>query len=77
MIFDFVMLECESFQRSIDTVLDWAKKWQLKLSLMKCHYMRVSLRKFSTCATYLLSDALLNPVASFVCLLYTSDAADE
>jgi len=58
--------ECESFQRSIDTVLDWAKKWQLKLSLKKCHYMRVSLRKSSTCATYLLSDAPLNPVASIV-----------
>ena len=27
--------ECESFQRSIDTVLDWANKWQLKLSLNK------------------------------------------
>jgi len=25
--------ECESFQRSIDAVLDWANKWQLKLSL--------------------------------------------
>lgn len=58
--------ECESFQRSIDTVLDWAKKWQLKLSIKKCHYMRVSLRKSSTCATYLLSDVPLNPVASFV-----------
>ena len=52
--------ECESFQRSIDTVLDQANKWQLKLSLTKCHYMRVSLRKSNTSATYLLSDVPLN-----------------
>ena len=51
-------------QQYVDAVMDWAKKWNLRLSYNKCQHMCVTLGKSDIADRY-------------SCLLYTSDAADE
>jgi len=37
--------EIDVFQRGIDSIADWASRWQLKLASAKCQFIRVGLRK--------------------------------
>jgi hypothetical protein len=53
-----------TFQEGIDSVADWARKWQLKLSVNKCQHMRISLRKTVSSSDYLLDGSVLPTVLS-------------
>jgi len=37
--------DIDVFQRVIDSIADWASRWQLKLASAKCQFIRVGLRK--------------------------------
>ena len=37
--------DIDVFQRGIDSIADWASRWQLKLASAKCQFIRVGLRK--------------------------------
>lgn len=56
-------LDVAIFQQSINEVLKWATKWQLKLSYSKCCFMRVSLRRSATDACYTLNNSPLSRVS--------------
>jgi len=50
------------FQDSINSIVNWAETWQLKLSYSKCQHLRVSLRKTNFPSTYLLCGNVLPSV---------------
>ena len=56
--------ETAIFQKAIDNVDEWARKWQLKLSIGKCQHMLITLRRHVRPTNYLLNAKAL-PTVSF------------
>ena len=58
--------ETAIFQKAIDNVDEWARKWQLKLSIGKCQQMLITLRRHVNPANYLLNANAIPTVTSCI-----------
>jgi hypothetical protein len=62
-------ISCEAdyiaLQRDLNEVLDWCKKWHMKLNLEKCEHMKVSSKRDPVSTVYKLSDHQLACVNSY------------
>jgi len=52
--------DLQKFQNSIDIVSNWAKIWQLNLSINKCHHMRITLSTAVITNVFLLNNNVLD-----------------
>ena len=67
--------ETAIFQKAIDNVDEWARKWQLKLSIAKCQHMLITLRRHVHPTNYLLNAKALPTVTSCIDLGVCMDSA--
>lgn len=67
--------ETAIFQKAIDNVDEWARKWQLKLSIGKCQHMLITLRRHVYPTNYLLNAKALPTVTSCIDLGVCMDSA--
>ena len=66
-----VDLDTVSLQFDLDSIVDWSKKWQLRLSETKCQTLNISNRKNNVQSSYTIENHQLESVSSIRDLGYT------